>query len=197
MNTTKTALPTTVAFLTANNQLTVLAAALAPSVLGRPSRVSPKLRHYLGPAGEQGEITGLHYDFNKRYRIHTYREWFGLCNDTAFSEATNSPLPLRHWPLEKPGPVHPPRPHPHTHTQHTPTPSHLHATLVRTVQLRNAAMGQSAVREGDQTKVLKQSSFFDTKERGGGKRGRGRAQRRSKHLNTFKIFRNYRFKTKI
>ena len=74
MNTTKTALPTTVAFLTANNQLTVLAAALAPSVLGRPSRVSPKLRHYLGPAGEQGEITGLHYDFNKRYRIHTHTE---------------------------------------------------------------------------------------------------------------------------
>ena len=185
MNTTKTALPTTVAFLTANNQLTVLAAALAPSVLGRPSRVSPKLRHYLGPAGEQGEITGLHYDFNKRYRIHTYREWFGLCNDTAFSEATNSPLPLRQWPLEKPGPVHPPRPHPHT--QHTPTPSHLHATLVRTVQLRNAAMGQSVVREGDQTKVLKQSSFFDTNERGG---GRGVGGARKDEANIYKHIQN-------
>ena len=125
MNTTKTALPTTVAFLTANNQLTVLAAALAPSVLGRPSRVSPKLRHYLGPAGEQGEITGLHYDFNKRYRIHTYREWFGLCNDTAFSEATNSPPTPQTVTIGEAGarpptttsPTHNTHQHPHTSTR--------------------------------------------------------------------------------
>ena len=193
MNTTKTALPTTVAFLTANNQLTVLAAALAPSVLGRPSRVSPKLRHYLGPAGEQGEITGRDYDFNKRYRIHTYREWFGLCNDPAFSEATNSPLPLRQWPLEKPGPIHPPRPHPHT--QHTPTPSHLYATLVRTVQLRNAAIGAISGERRWSNKSFKTRQFLWHKREGRGERGRGRAQRRSKHLNTYKIVRNYWFKS--